>query len=421
LLFKQAFFTFFIFKQKSMKRLYSAKTILIGLFFLPVLTIEAQVPSVTGPGICQGVIADFNTGDNGYNSPSIYGSIFDSSLYYHAGRHYWTDYLPPLRTTTPGFPRVLNIISPPYSNPNPNGTFNIGFYYIVPNPQADRFQVRIISVTQTPMGTVTNVEATSGVQFFSSWSTPTPYLDGTTTVVPDPTPLMNGFQGNVCIRLIDADIVNGPNTNFRVEISYIINEPLFAGFDNLSIGPFNIPLPVNFIGLVANRGSDNTINLKWDVSEEVDVREYQVERSTNGSSFTLEGSVTAKGKSLYAFTNFNVSPKTLFYRIKSVDLDGRFKYSGIIRLPGNSSSSFAETLKVYPIPATDDILVEHKRLNTRAKMTITSFDGKVLRMIIPAQGSSHTPVNISGLTPGMYFLQLDDGAGYAETIKLIKN
>jgi hypothetical protein len=404
-----------------MKRLYSAKAILVGLFFLSTTTIQAQVPTVTGPGICDGVIANFNTGDNGFNSPSIYGSIFDSSLYFHAGRGYWTDYLPPLRTSAPGFPRVLNIISPPYSNPNANGTFNVGFYYIVPNPAVDRFQVRIISVTSTPTGTVTNVEATSGVQSFAAWSTPTPYVDGTTASVPDPTPLMNGFQGNICIRLIDPDINNGPTTTFRVEVSYIINGPLFAVFDNLSIGPLNIPLPVNFIGIVANRVPDNKVTLKWDVSEEIDVKEYQVERSTNGSSFSLEGIVPAKGKSLYSFTNINVSPNTLFYRIKSVDLDGRFKYSGVIRLVGNSQNSFGDHVKVYPIPAADDIVVEHKKLNSRAKMMITSFDGKVLKTIIPSQGASHTPVNISGLTPGMYFIRVDDGDGYGEAVKFIKN
>src|SRR5690242_21176313 len=105
---------------------------------------------------------------------------------------------------------------------------------------------------QTPQGTVTNVEATSGVQFFANWSTPRPYVD-TGTV------LLNGFEGNVCIRLIDPDIVNA-NTTFRVEVSYLIHEPFFAVFDNVSIGPLQIPLPVDFIGLVANRNTDNSVS-----------------------------------------------------------------------------------------------------------------------------------------------------------------
>jgi Secretion system C-terminal sorting domain len=401
-----------------MKKIYPAKVILIVSLLLSLLA-NSQAPTTVGPGICDGVVANFNTDDNGYNSPSVYGSIFDSSLYYHAGRGYFTDYLPPSRTTAPGFPRVMNIISPPYVNSSPVGTFNVGFSYIVGNPLADRFQVRIISVSVTPQGTVTNVEATSGVQFFSSWSTPTPYVDGTTVPVPDPTPLLNGFRGNICIRLIDPDISNGPTTTYRVEVSYIINEALFAVFDNLSIGPQNSPLPVNFIGLVAQRNNNNGVDLKWDVSEEVNVREYQIESSTNGSSFTTIGSYLAKGKSIYLFTNYNAPSNTVFYRIKSVDIDGRYKYSGILRLTG--SNSFSARLLIYPDPATNDITIQHKRLSANAKMTITSLDGQIIKVIFPSEGVSHTQVDISRFAPGMYFLMLDDGKGDIQSAKLIKN
>jgi Secretion system C-terminal sorting domain len=401
-----------------MKKIYSVKAILISLLFISFLA-SSQSPTTVGPGVCDGVVANFNTNDNGFNSPSVYGSIFDSSLYYHAGRGYWTDYLPPFRTGAPGSPRVMNIISPPYVNSNPVGTFNVGFYYIVGNPAVDRFQVRIISVIVTPQGTLTNVEATSGVQFFSNWSTPAAYIDGTTAPVPDPTTLLNGFQGNICMRLIDPDLSNGPATTYRVEVSYIINEASFAVFDNLSVGPQNSPLPVNFIGIVAQRNNNNGVDLKWDVSEEVNVREYQVESSITGSSFTTVGSSTAKGKSIYTFTNYNAPSNTVYYRIKSVDIDGRYKYSGILKLTGNNS--YSSGLMLYPMPATNEITVQHKRLNANVKMMISSVDGQILKVIIPREGTSNTPVDISRLAPGMYFVRLDDGNGDIQSAKLIKN
>ncbi len=397
-----------------MKFLYVAFTCLSFLFFLqrPI----AQTPSTVTTGVCAGVVADFNTNDNGFNSPSIYGSIFDSSFYFNTARGYWTDYLPPTRVTAPGFPRVQNIISPPYQNPNPNGTFTVGFYYIVNNPFVDRFQVRIISVTQTSMGTVTNIEATSGLQLFSAWSTPLPYIDNG----PNPTPLLNGFQGRVCLRLIDPDIANGPNTTFRVEVSYIINEAFFAVFDDLSIGPVNSPLPVNFIGLVANRNTDNTVNLKWDVSEEINVQQYQVERSDNGISFAAAGTVAAKGKSIYAYTDV-ATTGTVFYRVKSIDIDGRFKYSGIVQLKGGSPDSYATGLMIYPVPAQNEITIAHKRLERTAKITISSATGHLMKTIIPAMGSSNTMVNLNGLPAGLYFVQLDDGKGGIQAVKLVKN
>jgi hypothetical protein len=404
-----------------MKRLYSVKAWLLCLFLLPGFFTSAQTPTINTPGNCLGVIANFNTNDNGFNSPSIYGSIFDSSLYYHAGRGYWTDYLPPFRVVAPGAPRVMNIISPPYVNPNPSGTFNVGFYYIVNNPATDFFQVRIISVTPTPQGTVTNVEATSGVQSFAAWSVPSAYVDGVTTPVPDPTPFMGTFQGFVCVRLVDPDIVNAPGTTFRVEVSYLINGPTFAVFDNLSIGPPNIPLPVNFIGLVANRNSDNSVDLKWDVSEEVNVKQYHIERSSSGGTFQQVGIVNAKGKSIYNFTNYDVTPNTVFYRVMSEDIDGKKKYSGILKLKGNAADSYGDKIRLYPVPATDQVIVEHKELNRDARLVVSSVDGRVVMTVRPADRSSHTQINISAMAPGIYFVKLDDGMGDVQTVKLIKN
>jgi Secretion system C-terminal sorting domain len=401
-----------------MKLIYTAKAFLFFAIFLPSIYLSAQTPTITTQGVCAGVVADFNTNDNGFNSPSLYGSVFDSSFYFNTARGNWTDYLPPTRVAAPGFPRVQNLISPPYFNPNAIGTFNVGFYYIVNNPLIDRFQIRIISVTQTPMGTVTNVEATSGLQTFAAWSTPVAYTDNG----PNPTPFLNGFQGTVCMRLIDPDITNGPNTSYRVELSYIINEAFFAVFDNFSIGPLNSPLPVNFIGIVANRNTtDNSVQLKWDVSEEVNVKEYNIERSLSGTTFTKIGANPSKGKSIYSYTDYTATAGTIFYRIKSIDIDGRSKYSSIISIKGNSSGSFSDKLMLYPVPANDEVTVQHKKVLRDAKITISSIDGKILGTIIPAEGASHTPIKIGGLNPGLYLVRFEDGTGYSETAKLIKN
>ncbi|HET6994039.1 MAG TPA: T9SS type A sorting domain-containing protein, partial [Chitinophagaceae bacterium] len=66
------------------------------------------------------------------------------------------------------------------------------------------------------------------------------------------------------------------------------------------------------------------------------------------------------------------------------------------------------------------ITVQHARINRGAKLIITSADGQILRVIIPAVGASHTPVNISSLRSGTYFVRLDDGNGDIQTAKLVK-
>jgi len=161
------------------------------------------------------------------------------------------------------------------------------------------------------------------------------------------------------------------------------------------------------------------VDLKWDVTHEVDVREYLVERSSDGSSFTAVGTTTAKGKSIYTFSNADVPSGNLFYRIKSVDIDGRYKYSGILKLSGNNS--YSNDLKIYPQPAANEVTVQHRRVTTNAKLMITSADGQVIKTIIPALGASHTPIDLTGMTSGVYFIRLDDGKGFIQSAKLIKN
>lgn len=394
------------------------KTALIAVSFLSTSSLWAQSPGTTTPGSCPNAVANFNTNDNGYNAPSIHGGEFDSAFYYNSSRGFWTEAAGgqnPEKSTAQGSPRSTSIISPLYSNPNPQGTFNVGFYYVVGNAATDRFQVRIISASGQGGQTVYNFEASSRIRAFSEFSTPTTYTDAV-----NPTnPLFNGQQGFVCIRLNDVDITNAPGTNYRVEVIFLLNTPNFAVFDNLSIGDAApIPLPVSFLGVVANR-SGNSVNLRWDVADELNVREYQVERSTNGSTFNVVGTIPASSKTnVYSFTDTYAEPGNVYYRVKNLDADGRFKYSSIIKLKG--ASSFGSVLKAYPLPALNQVTLEHKKLSNKAKITVNSLEGKTLKVVNPVNGASHTLVNLSGLSSGMYVIKLENGEGETEMIKIIK-
>ena len=259
-----------------------------------------------------------------------------------------------------------------------------------------------------------NVVATSGAKSFADFSTPTPYSDA----INPGNPLFSGQQGFVCIRLNDVDINNAPGTTYRVEVSYLLTTPNFAVFDDLSIGnAAPIPLPVTFLGLVANRNG-NSVSIRWDVADEANVRQYQIERSTNGSNFTVAGSMQPNGKSVYLFADTYSDKGTVYYRVRNVDGDGRSKYSGIIKLKG--STSFGTALKAYPLPAANVITVEHQKINGAGKITINSLEGRTFKTVKPVTGSSHTPVDLSGLSSGVYVIKLQNGDSETESIKIVK-
>ncbi|HTM91695.1 MAG TPA: T9SS type A sorting domain-containing protein [Flavisolibacter sp.] len=398
-----------------MKQIYSylCSALLTTCVILTAPSVQGQSSTTVGTnGNCSNLVQNFNNNSGAHASPSIFGGTFDSAFYYNGTLGFWTemdggrtDFFTPNRTVT--------IISPPYTNPSPAGIFDVGFWYQTSNALVDKFQVRLVSVSPGPAGTtITNIVASSGARTFANFGTFTTKIDASN-------PANSGDTGRVCIRLLDPDITNGPNTFYRVEIAFIVNGTTYAAYDNLSIGPITspAPLPVNFIGLVANK-VNNSIVLRWDVADEIDVQEYQVEKSTNGRSFTTVGTVGANRKMVYKFTDANSNESQIFYRIKSVDVDGKVKYSGIIRLRNNDS--FSDNLRLYPMPVHSQLTVQHSQLGANAKLSINTMDGRVLKVITPSAGVSNTMVDVSSLSSGMYILKVDHGNGKLETAKFVK-
>lgn len=401
-----------------MKHVYSfySRTLMLIAFLTVAGIANAQILGVTtvsNSGDCSNVTANFNSGDQGYNSASIYYG--NSRFYFNTAQGWWSE-VDGVRAVPPipggGGARLVSIISPLYTNPNPVGIFDVGFYYVVPNPAVNRFQVRIISATPQGEFTVYNEEASSDFRTFAEFSTPpTPYAGGA--------PQIAGQQGYICIRLIDQDITNAPGVAYRVEVTYEVADPLFTVFDDLSIGgTVAAPLPVNFLGLSANKVTSG-VQVKWDIADEIDVKEYQLEKSTNGFSFQTVGTVDANGRNtMYSYVDPNIKAEQIYYRVKSVDIDGKTKYSGIIRFKGNTS--FTNDVKVYPSPARSQITVQHSRLESKARITVSTIDGRMVKMVTPGQGNSNTMLDISSLSAGTYVLKIDNGNGKVETTTFVK-
>lgn len=89
---------------------------------------------------------------------------------------------------------------------------------------------------------------------------------------------------------------------------------------------------------------DNGIMLEWDSGVEVDLSEYQVERSAPGGTYSYIGKVVPLGSenhySYYDETVFaKITSRTYNYRIKIVDTDESFTYSSVVSVSPTLSSA----------------------------------------------------------------------------------
>ena len=158
------------------------------------------------------------------------------------------------------------------------------------------------------------------------------------------------------------------------------------------------------------------MEVRWDVADEINVDHYEIEKSTNGRDFKAIGSVYAGKKNVYSFTDGQVNNGAALYRVRNVDIDGRSKYSAIVRI------NFSKTieLKAFPSPATNQVTIEYPALSAKGKFTVATADGRTVRLVDAVQGTTQTSINLTGLNPGMYVVRFDNGSGKTETLKIVK-
>lgn len=98
-------------------------------------------------------------------------------------------------------------------------------------------------------------------------------------------------------------------------------------------------LPVNIISFTG--AALNASNrLEWQVSEQLNIVQYEIERSADGTTFQKIGSVYVNNAGYntmpntvytlsYNYTDADVANRTYYYRLRAIDNTGGFTYSGV--------------------------------------------------------------------------------------------
>jgi Secretion system C-terminal sorting domain len=182
-------------------------------------------------------------------------------------------------------------------------------------------------------------------------------------------------------------------------------------------------LPVQLVQFLATRNDDGSVKVSWATSQEENSNYYDVERSSDQSIWSSIGTVKAKGYSSTT-TNYFLNDKspvngTGYYRLKMVDLDGKFTYSKAIPVTTDNSS---QSLVIYSNPFSDQIRL---KINVSGPqnliLTVTDMLGKTyISQSYQAQnGDNFVNLQPSISSSGMYILHIQ-GNSYNQTVKLEK-
>ena len=180
-----------------------------------------------------------------------------------------------------------------------------------------------------------------------------------------------------------------------------LNSYTYLRDDSIRIDGISIQegvLPVNLTNFTATTLNKKT-QLKWNVENEINFSNYEIEYSNNGINFIKIGNVKAANKTVYNFEH-NSNQQKQFYRLRLVDKDGKFTYSNIISLFINDKAE----LSLYPNPANDFMTITANKFNTNSTIIIRDAIGVVIKKIDLTKTSTTIPT--SNFINGMYHIQL---------------
>ncbi len=188
-----------------------------------------------------------------------------------------------------------------------------------------------------------------------------------------------------------------------------------AEFDQIRVAfDANAPLPVK-LGSIKAYEKQAGVQIDWTAYSEENLSKYQVERSADGVTFTALGNVTANNSlavSNYGFFDTNPMAGVNFYRLKSIDADGKFAYSSIVRVNLDKN---VKGITVYPNPVTNGYVSFQSADLAKGNYTVKLFTATGQQVYSQRFAHSGGAINQTiqlpnGTKSGMYSIQLDNDA-----------
>jgi hypothetical protein len=184
-------------------------------------------------------------------------------------------------------------------------------------------------------------------------------------------------------------------------------------------------LPIDLLYFTGAKNGD-TNRLNWATASEENTAYFEVERSKDGLSFEAVARVAAAGNSSTTLTYVANDMQPLsgisYYRLRTVDLDNSEGFSNIISL--ERAVKGTDLVALFPNPASTQITYQ-LMAESADELTVKVIDalGRVnsSQVVQVNAGLNSQTLEISKLSPGLYYLQITCCDGQTITQKFVKD
>jgi hypothetical protein len=206
----------------------------------------------------------------------------------------------------------------------------------------------------------------------------------------------------------------GSSIPFTIQTIKGIPYGFFAAGTNSYVAIYSgSPLPVTLINFYVTKQGDDAL-LNWTTTMEENNKGFEIQRSSDKSSWTAIGFVAGAGNSQtrqdYQYLDKNLPAGTYYYRLRQIDLDGHAQFSKIVQVSFSGSLSL-ELMQNRPNPfnssTTIDIVIPRQG---RVQLMLYDQMGRPIQQLMDefkTPGTYNIQVNRNGLSSGIYYYKMD--------------
>ncbi len=179
-------------------------------------------------------------------------------------------------------------------------------------------------------------------------------------------------------------------------------------------------VPVTYTNVKAYQQSAD-IAVQWSVTNQQNIKEYVVEKSVDGTTWTTVATVTGNTSNTYDWLDANAVSGDNYYRIRSVGTNGAIQYSTVVKV---NIGATAPAIAVYPNPIRGGVIGLQMTNMAKGKYGIRLIDniGRVLMSteIQHAGGSANQSIHYdNNLAKGVYHIEVNGPNNYKNDIKVM--
>jgi hypothetical protein len=156
--------------------------------------------------------------------------------------------------------------------------------------------------------------------------------------------------------------------------------------------------------------SNGVARLNWQTSQELNNDRFELYRSFDGNNFELATSIAGAGTSSvpknYTYQDHINLDGNVYYKLKQVDIDGKFSFSNIIKLSSNDAKA---SFKIYPNPVVNNFAASFSAPKSGvATLLIRNTSGQTVykKSLSIVKGDNTVSIGAQQFSTGMYYINI---------------